>query len=354
MTQKVANPVQLKLSLVMSIGIILSIGVGFFLLSVIDGASRSIGWIVFSACIALMLYPALNVLKKFMPRGLAVILLVVFVIGLIVAPVYSVVDDVNSQTKKLERTLPQRAAELEEEGRFAESFREFELEQKVKDALRAIPNVLQGGTPQEQIRANANRAIAFLAGGVLMIFFLLYGHKLVEGALSVIQDQNKKEMIQGYLARAYSRATLFGWSQILLSVSVGLFTYFICRINDIPAAGLLATWVALWNLIPVFGVVLGTLPVVLLAGAQSIRLAWILLAIFILYEIGESYARYKLLGHRSIRMDAIVTIFIAFAGLEFYGLGGALAGLVIGSFLHALASEIAAANPEDETEVLAT
>lgn len=340
------NVTRVRLSFTMSVGIILSVAAGFAILGLVDSASRSIGWIVFSSCIALMLYPAVNILHKYMPRGIAVLLLVIFSIGLIVIPVYSVVDDVNSQTNKLEKTLPQRARQLEAEGRFSESFREFQLEVKTRSAIRYVPDLLQGGNSQERIKANANRAIAFLAGGVLMIFFLLYGHKLVAGALSIVQDEDQREKIKGFLSRAYARCTLFGWTQILLSISVGIFTYVVCRTAGIPAAGLLATWVALWNIVPVFGVVLGTLPIVLLAGSQSIKLAWILLAVFITYEICESFMRHRLLGPKAIRLDSIITILIVFGGIEFYGLGGALAGLVIGSFIHALASEIASTNPE--------
>lgn len=131
-----------------------------------------------------------------------------------------------------------------------------------------------------------------------------------------------------------------------MSISAGLFTYVLCRFADIPAPGLLAVWVALWNLVPIFGVIIGTLPIVMLAGAQNIRLAWLFLAIFVAYEIGESFARHKLLGPHALRMDSIITILIVFGGIELYGLGGALAGVIIGSFFHALASEIASTRPE--------
>lgn len=330
----------------MSLDLIISVAAGFFLLRVIDSASRTIGWIIFSAVIALLLYPAVNLLHKFMPRLLAVIILLVFVIGLIVIPIYSVVDGVNSQTKKLERTLPARAKELEKKGRFAQSFREFQLSAKTKNVIIHIPDILEGGTKQERLKANANRAIAFIAGGVLMLFFLLYGHKLVTGALSVVPEEDQRKRIEKYLHNAYARCALFSWSQIGLSIAAGLFTYMSCRIAGIPAAGLLATWVALWNIVPVFGVVVGTLPIVVLAGAQSMTLAWVLLIVFIAYEVIETFARLKLLGPHALRLDSIVTVLIVFGGIELYGLGGALTGLVLVAFLHALASEIAATHPE--------
>jgi predicted PurR-regulated permease PerM len=336
----------------MSIGVFLSITFGFFLLHLYESASRSIGWIVFSGCIALMLFPALNLLDKFLPRGIGVLVLVLFVATLISLPAYTVVDNVNRQSDKLEKTLPDRAAQLESEGRFAKSFQEFELEKKTRSAIKGVPETLQGGSRAEQIKANADRAIAFVAGGVLMIFFLLYGNKLVIGALSVIKEEKNRDETKQLLLRAYTRATLFGWSQIGLSVSAGVATYGICRISEIPAAGLLGVWVALWNIVPVFGVIIGSLPVVVLAGAQSPRLALLLLLFFVTYETLESVVRYKLLGHKALRIDSIVTILVVFGGLELYGLGGALAGLVIASFLHALAGEIARTRPPNYREAI--
>lgn len=344
-TTNTATTQRVRLSLPMGIGIIISMAVGIFLLRVYESASRSIGWIVFSACIALMLYPALNFLHKFMPRGLGVFLLVVFVAALIIIPAYTVVDNVNRQTNKLERSLPERANELETHGRFAQSFKEFQLEEKTRAAIRQIPETLQGGTRSEQIKANADRAIAFVAGGALMLFFLLYGHKLVEGALSIFEEE-KHDQIKDMLYKAYTRCTIFGWSQIGLSIAVGLTTYLVCRLFEVPAAGLIGVWVALWNVVPVFGVVIGSLPAVLLAGAQSMNTAICLLVFFIVYEAVESYARFRLLGKKALRLDSIVTILVVFGGLELYGLGGALAGLIIASFAHAYLGEVAATNPK--------
>jgi len=343
---KTVNLARVRLSFPMSVGVVISVAFGFFLLNLFDNASRSIGWIVFSACIALMLFPALGLLDRFVPRGIGVFILVLFVIGLIAFPAYTVIDNVNRQTDKLERTLPQRARDLETNGRFAESFSEFELENKTRRAIEAIPETLQGGTKQEQLKANANRAIAFIAGGVLMLFFLLYGNRLVDGALSIVENQKRRNEIHELLKRAYFKTTLFGWSQIGLSITSGLATYCVCRLADVPAAGLLGVWVALWNVVPVFGVVIGSLPAVLLAGSDSLRLALVLLAFFILYEVGESYVRLKVLGPHAMRLDSIVTMLVVFGGLELYGLGGALAGLVIASFGHALAGEVASTRPK--------
>lgn len=345
MQSNTVNLARVRLSLPMCIGIIASIAIGIFLVNLFDSASRTIGWIIFSGVIAFMLFPALNVLDKKLPRSLSVLCLVALSITLIAFPAYTVIDNINRQTNKLESSLPERARELETEGRFAKNFREFELEKKTRDAIKYIPEKLQGGNRSEQIRANADRAIAFLVGGVLMIFFLLYGNRLVNGALNSIGDKDKRKYIREILIRSYAKCTKFGWSQIALSITAGLTTYGVCRLAEIPAAGLLGVWVAIWNLVPVFGVVIGSLPAVMLAGSQSIKLAWGLLAFFIIYEVVESLVRHKLLGPHSLRMDSIITILVVFGGLELYGLGGALAGLVIASFGHALAGEIAATRP---------
>ena len=286
-----------------------------------------------------MLYPGVNKLDKFVNRGVAVGIMALFTLLLIVVPIYSVVDDVNSQTSKLERTLPARAKQLEEEGRFATSFKEFQLEDKTRSALKSIPDFIQGGDAKERLKANADRTIAFIASAVLMLFFLTFGKKLVSGALSVVPDEKKRKELIAKLSNAYHRSTAFAWAQIGLSLSTGLFAYTICRAYNIPGGGLLATWVAFWNIIPIFGTLIGSLPIIILAGAQSVKDAAIILTLVILYEVVESYLRHRYLGTHTMRLDSIVSIVVFFAGLEMYGLGGALTGLLIVSFLHAFAAE---------------
>ena len=339
MNEKTANPLTLRISFLSSICLILSVALGFFLLQVTSNASRTIGWILFSASIAFMLYPGVNKLDKFVNRGVAVGIMALFTLLLIVVPIYSVVDDVNSQTSKLERTLPARAKQLEEEGRFATSFKEFQLEDKTRSALKSIPDFIQGGDAKERLKANADRTIAFIASAVLMLFFLTFGKKLVSGALSVVPDEKKRKELIAKLANAYHRSTAFAWAQIGLSLSSGLFAYTICRAYNIPGGGLLATWVAFWNIIPIFGTLIGSLPIIILAGAQSVKDAAIILTLVILYEVVESYLRHRYLGTHTMRLDSIVSIVVFFAGLEMYGLGGALTGLLIVSFLHAFAAE---------------
>lgn len=338
MNEKTANPLTLRISFFSSICLIVTVALGYFLLEVTSNASRTIGWILFSMCIAFMLYPGVNMLDKFMNRAVAVCILLVFTVLIIVIPIYSVVDDVNSQTSKLEKTLPARAAQLEEEGRFATSFKEFKLEEKTRSALKSIPDYIQGGDAKERLKANADRTIAFIASGVMMLFFLTYGRRLVEGLLTIVPDKKRKDVISK-LANAYRRCTAYAWAQILLSISTGLFAYVLCRAYSIPAGGLLATWVAFWNIIPIFGTLIGSLPIIVLAGAQSLRNAVVILALVIIYEICESFLRHRYLGNHTMRLDSIVSIFIFFAGLELYGLGGALTGLLIAAFIHAFAAE---------------
>ena len=101
----------------------------------------------------------------------------------------------------------------------------------------------------------------------------------------------------------------------------------------------MATWVAVWNIIPIFGTLIGSLPILLIAGAKNINEAFVILGLVIVYEIIESFVRHRYLGQHVMRLDSIVVIFVTFAGLELYGLGGALTGLLIAAFLHALAAE---------------
>ena len=78
----------------------------------------------------------------------------------------------------LQEAAPQRAAELEQNSDF---FREIKLKERVTNLVDAIPQRLAGGEATEALKSAATRGVAFLAGFILTIFFVLYGGRLLDG-----------------------------------------------------------------------------------------------------------------------------------------------------------------------------
>jgi predicted PurR-regulated permease PerM len=105
----------------------------------------------------------------------------------------------------------------------------------------------------------------------------------------------------------------------------------------------------LWNIVPIFGFVIGTAPIVVLAGAHSARTAIVLAVLFVAYEVVESFVLRRWLERRTLRLGGFLTALAAFGGLEFYGLAGALIG-VLGAALAAGALSELAREEEEAAE----
>ena len=86
----------------------------------------------------------------------------------------------------LQEAAPARAAQLERDSDF---WREIKLKERVTRLVDEIPDRLRGGEPTEALKTNATRGVAFLAGIILTIFFVLYGGRLIDGGLGLIEDE---------------------------------------------------------------------------------------------------------------------------------------------------------------------
>ena len=182
-----------RISLRAAGAIVGALALTMFALHALRSSERVIGWILFAATLAVVLDPMVRVMQRWMPRAVAVLLVLVVVGGATGIAVYGLVDDVTTQTNHLQRVLPERAHDLEVGSRFRESLKEFELTERTREFVRSIPDALRGGTPTEAVRSAADRGAAMLATVILMIFFLAYGRRGFATSLAQIHDPDRRE-----------------------------------------------------------------------------------------------------------------------------------------------------------------
>jgi predicted PurR-regulated permease PerM len=102
-------------------------------------------------------------------------------------------------------------------------------------------------------------------------------------------------------------------------------------------------WVALWDTVPLLGAVVGALPIVLLAAAVSPAKGVLLAGLFVGYQIFESVILQRRTEKKTLKVGPFLTVAGGFAGLELYGLGGALLVLLVVILVVAVADELAPA-----------
>jgi predicted PurR-regulated permease PerM len=314
-------------------------------LAMVSASARVIGWVLVAATFAGLLSPVVNGLANRMPRGAALALVVVLMLGLTGLVAYRVVDDINDQLHELQEALPRAAHDIERSDRFGDTAREAHLADRVTDFVDELPERLRGGSVNDALRSAATRGVAFLATFVLTIFFLIHGPRLLRSGLRQLQVQ-RRERVKEVAAAAYERAWKYLTGSIGMAAIAGLLAYGCAKVLDLPGAAPLSLWMALIDVIPVVGVVLGALPIVLLTAATSPAWQTALVAIVLVgWQVVETLYLQKKVERASLHVGPFVTVSGAMVGLELYGIGGALISLVLIVVVLATADEVVGLGP---------
>lgn len=317
------------------------LGATLAILRVLAASTRVIGWMLAAAVIAALLHPIVDRLTRRMPHALAVVVVVVTVLGSAGLVGYSVVDTIVRETHNVQRSAPDAAERLEHSERWGDLARDFHLADRTQSFVDDIPQRLRGGEPADAVRSAATRSVAFLATGVLSLFFLLHGPRLIRSALDQIREPARRERVEAVAHNAYGRSVRYILSTVLLAVAAGLFGYLVASLADVPGAAALGLWVALWDVVPLFGAIAGALPIVLLSAIFfSAERAIVVAVAFLGWQVFEYVVVQRRIERRSIHLGPFLTLFAGLAGIELYGLGGALLAVVVAAAAVATADEM--------------
>jgi predicted PurR-regulated permease PerM len=330
--------------------IILTItGLGFTLLAlrVAVASGRVLGWITAAAFVALLLTPLVSWLSRWMPRGLAVLVVAVVVLAGGGLAAYGVGASLVRQYEGVREAAPSAAARLERSNRYGDVARQAKLSERTRQFVDAIPERLRGGSPADAVRAATTRGVAFIATGILSLFFLLHGPKLLHGAVRQLPPD-----VQGRVrqigSRAADRASRYALLTLLEAVVAGVVGYGVARALAVPGAAALGLWLTLWAVVPLVGSFVGALPIVAIAAAQDPSHGVAAAVFFVVYQIAEGSIVQRQIDRRTIRMGPFLTTLAGAAGLELYGLGGALVFTLALALVVAALAEIAAERPEQD------
>jgi predicted PurR-regulated permease PerM len=283
-----------------------------------------LGWVLVASSTAALVAPAVEWLSRRLPRGLAVAAVAASGLALAGAVTYGLVDDVVTQTHNLERSAPDLAREVETDSRFAEAATEADLSERVQRFVKSVPERLRGGSPADAIRSAATRGLAFLAVFVLTLFFLLHGQRLAEAAARQVHDDERRALTERVGLAVYHRAFGYARGTIVLAAMAGVVAYVLARVAGVPGPAPLALWVVLWDAVPLLGAVLGALPIIVLAGIADPTRGVVLLVLFVAYQAFEYIVLQRRIEARTVKLGPFLTAAGGFAGLELYGLTGAL------------------------------
>ena len=335
-------------SLLLAVGML---GVTLAGLRLFASATRIVGWILTATVIAALLYPLVAGLARWMPKSVAILVVLMLTVGSVGLVTWRLVDTLVRENHALQVSAPKAAADLEQSKRYGDLARRLKLEQRTAAFVKSVPQRLRGGKPAAAFKAAATRGVAFLATGVLSLFFLLHGSRFVKGALQQVRNPIRRRRYEQIAELAYRRAWIYLAGTVAMAVAVGLVAYATARVAGVPGAAPLAVWVALWDIVPLIGAPIGALPIVLLAlilGSvhRGIAVAIVLLA----YHVVEALVLQRQVEARSLRVGPFLTIVGGIVGVELYGIGGSLLAVALITFGSAVRAEVVPPLPESAEE----
>ena len=306
---------------------------------------RVIGWVLVAITLAGLLEPAVTSLGRRIPRGLALAVVMLVSLGTAAGVGYVVVDELAGQLDELQDAVPRAAREVERSERFGEVAREIDFAERAEAFVDELPERLRGGDVEAAVRSAATRGVAFLATAVLTIFFLIHGPKLLQAAIRQLPERHQDDARRVGLA-VYRRTWHYLAGSLSMAVMAGLVSYACAAAIDAPGRAPLALWMGLLDAVPLLGVVLGAFPLILLAATTASWQGAVGVTVVLLgWQAFEALRLQRMVERRSLHLGPFVTVAVAMVGLEVYGIGGALIGLVATVLVAATLDEVVGHGP---------
>ncbi len=317
--------------------------------NVFVSATVVLGWAIASIVAAVLLTPLVQLLDRVLPRALAIILvfLGVAALGLGVRSAY--VTELQDQVNYLAERAPEIAERIEgREDRVGNAARELALVDRVTELTDQLQDRV--GTPADALRDAALAVPSYLVAFILTIFFLVFGPKMIRGAMARLPDDRRSRLDTA--ARGAARAVQIQvGAGIALAAAVGLVVWIAGELIGAPSPGLFALAAAAASFIPYVGIFIGWLPVVIIAvGVASV---WEV-ALVVLVATGMQYleaTRWRpMIDGRSLYVGPAVLVISATLGFTIYGFGGLVVLAVVAVFALAVADQVATDDPDEISE----
>jgi predicted PurR-regulated permease PerM len=126
---------------------------------------------------------------------------------------------------------------------------------------------------------------------------------------------------------------------LIISLAAGVTAFIVFTAIGLPYALALATWVALMDLIPAIGALIGMIPVVIVASQAGMREVVFAIIFFVLYQQFENYVVAPRVMRKAVNLNPALVIIALLVGGSLGGLVGALLALPVAALTKVLIAE---------------
>jgi predicted PurR-regulated permease PerM len=319
--------------------IVTALVLGMLAIAVFRAAHRPISWLAAAVVVAVVLDPVIDRLERHIRRFPAVLLCFLVAGAAVVGLAYLTFDDLDRAIERVEQAAPEAAARIEErDDQIGQLARDLGLTQRVEDAVADLNERV--GSGDQVVKSTALLAPTYLIGAILTVFLMSYGPRIGTAAIEQLPEDRR-----GRVADVLTRSTRRARSALLLTtadaVVVGLLAWLVAFLLDLPAPAVLAVLAGVLAVLPHLGIVLGSVPIVLLSlGFESFGVAALVaLGAIVLQVLDSALVRRRV--DRHVQAGLLTPWVVVLLAYDVYGVGAAVYGLAYAFMALAVLDQLA-------------
>ncbi|MDB5239205.1 MAG: hypothetical protein JWO00_540 [Candidatus Parcubacteria bacterium] len=187
----------------------------------------------------------------------------------------------------------------------------------------------------------AIQTASFVFGGLLgliliavLSFYLAVQEEGVADFLRIVTPVRHHTYIIDLWKRSQQKIGFWLQGQLLLGLVVGILVYLVLLIVGIPHALILALLAGIFEIIPVFGPIISSVPAILIAFAdKGVGTGFLLVGLYIIIYQFESQLFYPLVVKKIVGISPIVVMLALVIGAKLAGILGALIAVPLSAVL---------------------
>ena len=303
-------------------------------------AHRPLSWAAAAVVAAVLIDPIVDVLDRRLPRLASVIVALLVTAAAIWGVIYVALDDLSNGIDRLGEAAQEAADELEaRDDGVGQAARDVDASRRVDLFVDALDERVTGGA--DVLASTAGTAPTSFVGGILTLFLMSYGPRLAQSAVDQLPDPRQRRAVTDVVTVALHRSRRAILLTVAEGVVVGLVVAGFARLLDVPAPAALGLAAGIMALLPHVGLVLGTLPLILLVLALRSDIAAVATAVVVLAcQLVDSFWLRRRIALYSVHIGLLVPWIVALVGYAVYGVGGAAYALAFAVFALAVLDEI--------------
>lgn len=281
---------------------------------------------IIAMIISYILNPIVNSLNdRKVPRTLAVLLIYVIFIASLTVILMNVVPMFMKQLKELNEHLPEITSKVRMfvDGVYENKGIPFGIREAFEKAMIQLENNLTAGITNFIQKIGTTLNVLFVALIVpFLAFYMMKDFKIIEKTVLALIPRKKRKGSIRLLLDIDKALGSYVRGQFIVCVVIGLMAYIGYWLIDMPYPLLLASMVAIFNIVPYLGPFLGAAPAIIMASTVSIKMMLMAALVNLVIQLLESNVVSPQVVGKSLEMHPLVIIFALLVGGEIAGIAG--------------------------------